>query len=82
MKNIKVFHSGWLWPYWETIDKPKNLPRTNTLAYLVSLFPMKEKSFVTLTLGANVSRLFYSSVEMRLNKLEAFQLMGKARSPP
>jgi hypothetical protein len=40
------------------LDWKKSLPGTNTLAYLASLSATKEKSFTTLTPGANVVKIF------------------------
>ncbi len=36
----------------------KGLPGTNTLAYLASMLEMKTKSFMTMTLGPNLIKLF------------------------
>jgi hypothetical protein len=47
------------WCYQQMLDKTgKRLPGTNTLAYLASSSATKEKSFKTLTPGANVIKLF------------------------
>ncbi len=51
---------AWLWP-WPQILIPdwKGFPTTNTLAYQASSSAMKEKSFITLTPGVNVIKLFF-----------------------
>ncbi len=46
------------------------MPVPNTLAYLVSLSATKGKSFITLTPGVEVIKLFSSSLMKRPNKLE------------
>jgi hypothetical protein len=54
----------------------KGLPVTNTLAYLALSSVMKwKKSFITLTPGINVVKLFYSSLlTAEPNKLECLLL--------
>ncbi len=49
------------WCYQQILEKTgKLLPGTNTLAYLASPSAMKEKSFIKLTPGVRVIRLFDS----------------------
>ena len=52
----------------------KGFPRTNTLAYLASLSVMKKKSFMALTPGVNVIKLFSFVTDDRPYKLEGSSL--------
>jgi hypothetical protein len=56
------------------------LPGSNTLAYLASSSATKKKSFITLTPGLNVIKLFFSSLTLRVLKLKAF-VLGKPLQP-
>ncbi len=51
---------GWLWPCPQILRPDwKGFPRANPLAYWASLSVTKEKSFITLTPGANAIRHFF-----------------------
>jgi hypothetical protein len=50
------------------------MPGTNSLAYFCRSINGKEKSFITLTPGVSVIKLFPSSLTMRPNKLECLSL--------
>jgi hypothetical protein len=51
------------------------LPGTNTPAYFALSSATKETSFITLTPGVNVIKLFYLSLMMDTNKLECLHVL-------
>ncbi len=54
---------GWLWPCPQILRPDwKGFPRTNALAYQALLLPMKEKSFITLIPGRQLTQWVWPSV--------------------
>jgi hypothetical protein len=62
---------GWLWPC-PKIIRPhwKGFPRANPLDYWATLSATKEKSFITLTPGEKIAKLFRPQFTNVHNKLE------------
>jgi hypothetical protein len=65
------------WCYQQILDwTGKGLPGTNTLAYLASSSATKKKSFITLTPGVDVRKLFFLVTENKLGCLSSKNIFG------